>query len=332
LETLELTDLVDIGTSSAVVDDVKDGLVILRVSSPVDTPRFAVLDAGKLRYLTNSTHFSDVTYEIILNDNCNDAIVILAPGDKKKFVVSPHGGPCSMFATYFSRYYTFFLLNGYSLCLVNFRGSTGAPVEVQKMLPGRCCEIDVEDVVWHIDRLRATFDVEKLGIWGWSYGGLMATVLAGRCSDKIDFAVAGAPVVNMISSYYTSDISDWPLVTAGVKIEPDGEIDEDIEVFEKLWRASPIRFVKSVNVPVLLIHAKDDRRVPMGQSYEFFYAMKRAGKPVKLLLYENGGHSLETPDAWTMQCCPQWLSSRTRKASLRMIMLSLKSPRSRESE
>jgi dipeptidyl aminopeptidase/acylaminoacyl peptidase len=36
----------------------------------------------------------------------------------------------------------------------------------------------------------------------------------------------------------------------------------------------------------------------MGQSYEFFYAMKRAGKPVKLLLYENGGHSMKTPDAW----------------------------------
>jgi hypothetical protein len=51
----------------------------------------------------------------------------------------------------------FFFLNGYSVSLVNYRGSRDAT--------GRCGKMGVDDVVWHIDRIRNSFAVEKRGVW-----------------------------------------------------------------------------------------------------------------------------------------------------------------------
>jgi acylaminoacyl-peptidase len=228
----------------------------------------------------------------------NDAILIIAPGDEKKFVVCPHGGPRGMYSTYFSRLMAFFYLNGWSIALVNYRGSTGYPVEVQKSLFGKVAEQDAADVVEHIDRIRARFTVAKLGIWGWSHGGYLATAVAGKYPDKIDFALAGAPVVNHVSQIYTSDIPDWALCETGVKVEADGEIEMSAEILATLWKHGTVQYAKDVKVPMLLIHGKNDRRVPLSQSVDFYLAMRRNQKPVKLLIYDNNGHSMKLVDAW----------------------------------
>jgi acylaminoacyl-peptidase len=298
LESLESKELCEIAPASAVVEDVRTGAVIVRVASPIETPRFAFFKDGGLTFLTESTRFETHSFELVLNENFNDAILIIAPGDTKKFVVSPHGGPSGMFASYFSRYYAFFYLNGYSLCLVNYRGSTGYPADVQKSLPGRCGELDADDVIWHIDRVRSLFNVTKLGIWGWSHGGFLASTLAGRNPDKIDFAVVGAGCTNFIALYYTSDIADWALVEAGARAEPDGEIDIDETALAALLKVSPVRYVKDVKAPILIVHGRADRRVPLGQGLDYYYALKRHNKPVKLLLYDNVGHSMGAPDVW----------------------------------
>ena len=41
---------------------------------------------------------------------------------------------------------------------------------------------------------------------------------------------------------------------------------------------------------MLLIHGNKDRRVPFGQSVEFYHALKRLDKKVKLVQYEGNGH------------------------------------------
>jgi acylaminoacyl-peptidase len=300
LETFEVKELIpdELGQKSAVAEDVRGDAVILRIATPIETPRFALLKAGRLTFLTQSTTFGQYAFEVVFNDNMNDAILILAPGDTKKFIVSPHGGPCGMFSTYFSRYYAFFYLNGYSLCLVNYRGSTGYPAEVQKSLPGHCSELDADDVLFHIDRVRSLFTVSKLALWGWSHGGYVTTAVAGRYPDKIDCAVAGAPVTNFVGTYYTSDIPDWSLVESGVRIEPDAEIDIDERSLAALLKCSSVRYARDVKAPILLIHGRADRRVPLGQSLDYFYALRRHQKQVKLIIYDAPGHSMSVPETW----------------------------------
>jgi acylaminoacyl-peptidase len=301
LETLEVKEIVIPGLhpASAIADDVLGDSILFRSASPVETPRSGVLKGESVVYLTKSTTFSSYTYRIVETEQSNDAIDIIAPGEEKKFVVSPHGGPSGAFMTYFVRYYAFFYLNGYSLCLVNYRGSTGYPAEIQKSLPGHCGELDADDVLFHIDRVRETYTpVVKLGIWGWSHGGFLAAMIAGRNADKVDFAVAGAPCTNFVALYYTSDIPDWALVESGVRPDADGEKDIDPDDLRLLLAVSPVRYASRVQAPVLIIHGSRDRRVPPGQALDYFYALKRHRKQVKLLLYESPGHSMLFPETW----------------------------------
>ena len=67
----------------------------------------------------------------------------------------------------------------------------------------------------------------------------------------------------------------------------------DKESFDKMWDMSPIKYIEGVNVPVLIIHGVVDRRVPLGQSIELYTALKRMGKKVKFLQYDENGHSFK---------------------------------------
>ena len=110
---------------------------------------------------------------------------------------------------------------------------------------------------------------------------------------KCDFAVIGAPVINFISCYYTCDIPDWALDESGIENEWYAEKKMDKNLFDKMWDMSPIKYVEGINVPVLIIHGSQDRRVPIGQSVELYTALKRMGKKVFFYQYDYNGHSFK---------------------------------------
>lgn len=297
LDNFSTEDIINDEVKSIYLDDINNDNYLIRLASINETPRFAILNNGNIKYLTESTKFDNISFKLIINDNYNDAILLIAPEETKKFVVVPHGGPHGMYSTYWNRAFGIFALCGYSVALINYRGSTGYPFEVLNSLPGHCGENDVADVVQIIDQVRNLYKVEKLGIYGYSHGGFLSAHISGQHSDKIDFAVAGGPVIDLFSSYYQCDIPDWPLVEAGLTCETSGKIEITKDSFNALWRSSPIRFAKNVNVPILLVHGHNDRRVSYKQSLEFYYALKMHNKMVKLLIYENNGHSLSLSDA-----------------------------------
>jgi acylaminoacyl-peptidase len=299
LNSFQMTDLLD-GEESAYVDDVRGVKALIRVSSLIETPRFSILDTdSKDRFdLSESTKFSEFTTKLVLTESMNDALLILAPGEEKKFIVSPHGGPRGMFSTYFSRLYGIFYLNGWSICLVNYRGSMGYPLSVMEELIGKVSELDESDVIEHIRGIRKEFKVSKLGIWGWSHGGFLATVIAGKHSSEVDFVVAGAPVVNFISSHFSCDIPDWGICETGLSKKADGIIEMDEAALLRMWSLSSVKLAKNVSVPVLILHGNCDRRVPVGQALEWFLALQRNDKKVRILIYDNCGHSMKMTDAW----------------------------------
>ena len=55
-------------------------------------------------------------------------------------------------------------------------------------------------------------------------------------------------------------------------------------------RFSPIHYVDQVKTPTLIIHGQDDTIVPVGQSYEFFRALKDHGVPTELVVYPREPH------------------------------------------
>jgi dipeptidyl aminopeptidase/acylaminoacyl peptidase len=136
-------------------------------------------------------------------------------------------------------------------------------------------------------------DPKRVCIVGASYGGYAA--LAGATLDKGVYrcatSVAGpADLKRMLTDnqkrYSTSNNSTlryW-LRFMGA----DGVKDPDLTVI------SPARLADQVEIPVLLIHGKDDTVVPYVQSQIMANALKKAGKPVELVTLEGEDHWLSS--------------------------------------
>ncbi|MEY2583164.1 MAG: hypothetical protein QOE09_3013 [Ilumatobacteraceae bacterium] len=146
--------------------------------------------------------------------------------------------------------------------------------------------VDVEDVLAVLDTAleRYTFcDRDRVGMIGGSYGGFMATWLAGCHGDRFKAICSERAVNNMLTEEFTSDIATIFRVEVG-----PSPIDDP----EEYRRISPIRFVRDINVPMLIIHSELDHRCPISQAEELFVAMRLLGKDVTFYRFPGEGHEL----------------------------------------
>jgi acetyl esterase/lipase len=158
---------------------------------------------------------------------------------------------------------------------------------------------------WHIDR-------QKVGIMGFSAGGHLASMLATqfdngtkghddpveRISSRPDFTVLIYPVISMYP----------PNVHMGSRISLLGENPGE----ELLKQYSSHVNVTGSTPPVFLVHASDDRAVPVENSILFYQAMVDVGQPVEIHIYPFGGHGFSLGlqihylNSWTDRCI-DWL-------------------------
>ena len=285
------------GSKCCQILDIKNNNKILVLkSTPSSLPQIClIIDKYKEKYLTKEHNFGlEYEHKYIgdFDDYCN--ILILKPKNNlNKFILLPHGGPHGMTDNSFNKRALIFALNGYNVVHINYIGSIGTSSKSIKKIFGNCGKADLNTVVQTANYIREKYSPNLLGIWGFSHGGFLSAHMAAKYSSLIDFAVVGAPVINFISSYYTCDIPDWSLDESGIWSNFYADKKMDKNNFDKMWDMSPIKYVEGINVPILIIHGADDRRVPLGQSIELFSALKRLGKKVKFYQYAYNGHSFK---------------------------------------
>ena len=103
--------------------------------------------------------------------------------------------------------------------------------------------VDVDDVLAVLDTALERYpfcDADRVGMQGGSYGGYMATLLAGRLSDRFKGICSERAVNNLLTEECTSDISTVFRVEHGPR-----HIDDPDEYV----RMSPIRYVRDIDVP-----------------------------------------------------------------------------------
>ena len=274
--------------------DIRDNKILILKSTPSSIPQLVLIeDKYKETYLTKEYDFGlEYEHKYIgdYEDHCN--ILILKPENNlNKFILLPHGGPHVMTDNGYNRRALIFALGGYNVVHINYIGSIGTSKNSIKKIFGNCGKTDLNTLVQTANYIRKKYSPTLLGIWGYSHGGFLSTHMAAKYSSLIDFAVIGSPVINFISCYYTCDIPDWTLDESGIEINWYAEKKMDKNLFDKMWDMSPIKYVEGINVPVLIIHGSEDRRVPIGQSIELYTALKRMGKKVKFYQYDYNGHS-----------------------------------------
>ena len=177
------------------------------------------------------------------------------------------------------------MFEGYSVLLINYRGSTGFGDKNLNSLLGKVGTQDVQEVhdattavlKKHSTILRS----DMVFLFGGSHGGFLVTHLSGQFPDFYQAVSTRNPVIDIATMFPITDIADWTIVEAK---EGDGSELEKVlkpETLSRMWQCSPIRYVEQVKAPTLLLVGKVDRRVPPTQSVEYYRALQLHGKKVR---------------------------------------------------
>ncbi|HJY54410.1 MAG TPA: S9 family peptidase [Candidatus Udaeobacter sp.] len=215
-------------------------------------------------------------------------------GKKFPMVVLIHGGPSSLTTSEWPASFGMsraiiaaLSTRGYYVLLPNPRGSYGQGEEFTRANVRDFGGGDLRDDLAGVDAAikKYPIDPNRLGVMGWSYGGFM-TMWAVTQTNRFHAAVAGAGVANWQSYYGQNLIDQWMIPFFGASVY------DNPAVYEK---SSPIRFIKNVKTPTLVIVGERDAECPASQSYEFWHALKTLGVPTKLIVYDGEGHLFIEP-------------------------------------
>ncbi|KAK6161473.1 hypothetical protein DH2020_004854 [Rehmannia glutinosa] len=211
-------------------------------------------------------------------------------------IVILHGGPHSVSLSSFSKSSAFLASLGYSLLIVNYRGSLGFGEEALQSLPGKIGSQDVNDVLTAIDYAidNRLADPSKIAVLGGSHGGFLTTHLIGQAPDKFAAAAARNPVCNLALMVGTSDIPDWCFFEAyGSEGKSIFTESPSAEHHATLYNKSPISHISKVKTPTLFLLGAQDLRVPICTGIQYARALKEKGVETKVIVFPNDVHSID---------------------------------------
>jgi len=207
---------------------------------------------------------------------------------KYPMVALIHGGPSSEWTpSYDYRFVAALTARGYFVYEPNPRGSFGQGEAFTQANVKDFGYGDWRDDLAGLDTAIATapIDPNRLGLFGWSYGGYMA-MWAETQTTRFKAIVAGAGIVNWQSYYGQNKIDQWMIPFFGASVY------DDPAVYAK---SSPITFIKNSHTPVLILQGERDEEVPAPQAFEFYHAMQTLGVPSQLVVYADEGHGPRKP-------------------------------------
>ncbi|XP_076949770.1 acylamino-acid-releasing enzyme-like [Bidens hawaiensis] len=221
-------------------------------------------------------------------EECDPMIVIL------------HGGPHNVSLSSFSKTSGFLASIGYSLLIVNYRGSLGYGEEALQSLLGKVGSQDVNDVLTAVDHAidLGLANPSKIAVLGGSHGGFLTTHLIGQAPDKFAAAATRNPVCNLALMVGTSDIPDWCFVeTFGTSWPTTYTEAPSAELLSSFHQKSPIAHVSKVKTPTLFLLGAKDLRVPVSQGLQYVRALKENGVVVKLIVFPEDMHPINRPQS-----------------------------------
>ena len=235
--------------------------------------------------LAKTTFFTFTTSDgIVLNAS------LMKPADydsSKKYpvLVFTYGGPGSQIVRdQWGRitdelWYSYLTEKGYLIFKVDNRGTGGRGRDFAR-LGNR--KLGTWEVVDHIEAAKylaglSFVDKDRIGIWGWSYGGYTSSMVILNAADYYKAAVAVAPVTNW--KYYDDIYTERYMGTP--QENPDG------------YKAgSPITFASKLKGKFLIIHGTSDDNVHFQNTANFVAALERANKQFQTRFYPDKNHGI----------------------------------------
>ena len=185
---------------------------------------------------------------------------------KYPLILDIHGGPHAMYGVEFNHQMQIFAGRGFVVFYPNPRGSTGYGEEFGNVIHGNYPGDDYKDLMTGVDAVIAKgfIDPKKLCVTGGSGGGLL-TAWTVTQTGRFAAAVSQYPVTNWITQTGSSDIG--LLMMRWMKAAP-------WENPRQYIAHSPVFFAHKVTTPTMVLTGEEDWRTPIGQSEEFYFALK----------------------------------------------------------
>ena len=217
--------------------------------------------------------------------------VVIRPRDfdrRKRYPVIVHvyGGPGhqQVLATMSMRLLPQWLADqGFIVVSIDNRGTPGRGRDWERSLRKHFGSVPLEDQAAALKALGEQFpemDLERAGIYGWSFGGYMSALAVLRRPDVFKAAVAGAPVVDWLDydTHYTERYLGLP--------------DADAAAYKE---GSLLTYAGDLKCPLLLVHGTADDNVYFRHSLKLADALFRAGKDFEMLPLSGLTHMVPDP-------------------------------------
>ncbi len=218
-------------------------------------------------------------------------------GTLRGTVVYVHGGPESQARPGFNPFLQFLAGEGFRVLAPNVRGSTGY---------GRTF-VHLDDVRKRMDSVRDLKDLldaqvrqgravpGRVGILGASYGGFMVLAAMGTYPELFGAGVDLVGIANLVT--FLERTGPW---RRRIREAEYGSLEHDRAFLEEI---SPVAHADRIRAPLLVIHGRNDPRVPLHEAEQIVAAMQRGGRPVDLLVFDDEGHGIVRLEnrlvAWT---------------------------------
>ena len=207
------------------------------------------------------------------------------PSKKYPLILEIHGGPFANYGDRFSAEVQLFAAAGYVVLYTNPRGSTSYGKEFGNLIHHNYPSQDYDDLISGVDAVikKGYIDENNLMVTGGSGGGVLTSWIVGK-TDRFQAAVVAKPVINWYSFVLYADNP-----ATFYKYWFPGKPWDHMEHYMK---RSPISLVGNVKTPTMLLTGEQDYRTPMGESEQYYAALKLNNVETALVRIQGSGHGI----------------------------------------
>ena len=168
---------------------------------------------------------------------------------------------------------------GYIIVSVDNRGTGARGSEFKKQVYKQLGQLETADQIAAANEISTLpyVDADRIGIWGWSYGGYMSSLAIAEGSNIFSTAIAVAPVTSW--RYYDTIYTERYMQTP--QMNPEGYNE-----------GAPLTKADQIEGNYLLIHGTGDDNVHFQNTVEMIDALVEADVDFETMIYPNRAHSI----------------------------------------
>jgi len=211
-------------------------------------------------------------------------------GRRYPLVVLIHGGPTATSRESFNPLAQLMAARGWYVFQPNYRGSDNLGHRWAQATVPHITSAPAQDVLDGVDAVLKLggIDTTRIGVSGWSEGGLLTSWLIGH-DHRWRAAMSGAAVNDWTGYADMTDAKDFSPSFIG-RSPWTGPRERALYDAE-----SPLTYAADVKTPTLIMTDAGDQRVPTPLSYEFYHAVRATGTPVEMVVFPVNGHFPSDP-------------------------------------